>query len=553
MSNVELENRLKNIETRLSNIETVLRIIPKAAVNQQTSFEDASFNEPPLKPSAPPVYPAIEKKPGNWLGIIGIICFIFAAGFIIKLSIDSGWLTPVRQLGIATIFGIALIIMGFILMRSDREYAGLLPAAGIIVLYLTVFAAHQYYALISFGAAITIISVISGLCLYLYTLIKHDLYAIIAAVFAYLSPVILQLNVEAVFSIYYFLVCSIVFATLSIWVQSRLFAILAAYLAILVTAYVGLNLNQDHLIAFVLPLHFLIFATGTYLYTRQNKQELSVKEAWSFFPVLTIFYATEYYYINNIYPGLAPWISLGFAAVLIGIYFAAKKLSPTKILNSQAVIIAFTTLVLFHSIYLELLPIEFRPWLFVLFVLLLAFIPKNVSSTKNMNTFRIPLLAVCAIVVIEYVSMIFHLMEDGNLSWTIVSLASLASIWLILIMNKINFIKEEYKFSVLGAAHLLAITAFYQLTNSYGSLAVSASWLCYALFVVVFAFMSKDKVMAKSALVVLGFAAGKALLYDVSSAPTIVRILCLLLTGAVLYGSGFMMRKISGWDREYQK
>lgn len=53
--------------------------------------------------------------------------------------------------------------------------------------------------------------------------------------------------------------------------------------------------------------------------------------------------------------------------------------------------------------------------------------------------------------------------------------------------------------------------------------------------------------MARSALIVLSFAAGKVLLYDASSTPTVVRILCLLMTGVVLYGSGFLIRKIAGW------
>ena len=61
---------------------------------------------------------------------------------------------------------------------------------------------------------------------------------------------------------------------------------------------------------------------------------------------------------------------------------------------------------------------------------------------------------------------------------------------------------------------------------------------------------SAEPVPTKSAMLVLGFAAGKALLYDAASAPTTIRILCLLLTGAALYGSGFLIRKISGWKNE---
>ena len=67
-----------------------------------------------------------------------------------------------------------------------------------------------------------------------------------------------------------------------------------------------------------------------------------------------------------------------------------------------------------------------------------------------------------------------------------------------------------------------------------------------------FAFARRDDVMAKSALFVLGFAAGKALLFDAASASTVVRIFCLLLTGAVLYGCGLFMRKIGSWNPPQQ-
>ncbi len=79
---------------------------------------------------------------------------------------------------------------------------------------------------------------------------------------------------------------------------------------------------------------------------------------------------------------------------------------------------------------------------------------------------------------------------------------------------------------------------------------MSASWLIYAVAVMVLAFARRDEVMAKSALIVLALAAGKALLYDAAAAPTVVRILCLLLTGVVLYGCGLLMRRIGSWSKD---
>jgi hypothetical protein len=100
---------------------------------------------------------------------------------------------------------------------------------------------------------------------------------------------------------------------------------------------------------------------------------------------------------------------------------------------------------------------------------------------------------------------------------------------------------------LLVIAHLLAILGLWRLTSDINSLAVSASWLSYAVCVMVFSYKRKDPVMARSALLILTLAAGKTLLFDAAAAATIVRILCLLLTGLVLYGSGLLIRKTKEW------
>lgn len=91
------------------------------------------------------------------------------------------------------------------------------------------------------------------------------------------------------------------------------------------------------------------------------------------------------------------------------------------------------------------------------------------------------------------------------------------------------------------------ITTLYNQTHAQNSLAVSISWLIYAIAIIIFAFIRKDRLMANSALFVLGLAAGKALIYDAASTPTVVRIAYLLFTGVVLYASGYLFKKIAAW------
>ncbi|KTD45458.1 hypothetical protein Lqui_2929 [Legionella quinlivanii] len=533
-----LEQRLLLIEKRLGQIETILHLPVSEEISEETRVSERRTKEPARAP-----------KQGNWLGLVATLCFILAAGFIIKLSIESGWLTPERQIGLAFLFGALLIGSGFVFIAIDKYYASLLPAAGIIVLYLSNFAAHRLYFLISFETAIVLTSLISVLCITLYLKFRHDIYSIIAAIGSYLAPVVLNINANTLFSLYYFLICSLTYATISIWVESRILIVVAAYLSILVTGLIGLGLQMDSTIAIFLALHFLVFAIGTYLYSKYGAEPLTEKESWAFFPVLLIFYSMEYFYIDRAYPGLAPWVSIGFAAILCSLYLSARQWFPDRAISSRALVLAFSTIVFFHSFYLELLPDAFKPWLFVVIIVGIAFLPVRLLGEQRDGAFYLPSLAVFLILVIEYCSMLMHLLNNSTYSWVLVSFASFASLWLLITRHRSSLIqKKEYGLTLLLAAHLLGVSALYQFFHEISSLAVSASWLLYAVCVIGYAYFRQDKTMAKSALLILSVAAGKALLYDTASTPTVVRILCLILTGAVLYGCGLLMKRIASWQ-----
>jgi uncharacterized membrane protein len=78
------------------------------------------------------------------LGWGGAVAFALAASYLIRLAIDTGWLTPVRQVAFAAIAGLVLIGTGFALRNFDRQYAGLLPAGGIAILFLSIYGGHLY-------------------------------------------------------------------------------------------------------------------------------------------------------------------------------------------------------------------------------------------------------------------------------------------------------------------------------------------------------------------------------------------------------------------------
>ena len=294
-----------------------------------------------------------------------------------------------------------------------------------------------------------------------------------------------------------------------------------------------------------------VFALGTLAYSRRHQQSLNIEEAWCFLPVLLAFYAVEYYFLNRITPLFAPYISLLFALGLVLLGQLSRRYVTDR-QGSTMLIESFATLAAFHSFYLQILPDNLRGWLLVPIVMGAALSPVGIISRASLPR-PLPALALIAIAGIEYLSLLGQLINPSNdfrspVSTPLVVLLGLAVCaagWLLITRRRsLNWVETI----ILPATHVLALATLYRLTESVGELAISAGWLFYGAWVMLYGFRSQDRPIAKSALFILGLSAAKVLLYDISGAPSIMRILCLLLTGAVLYGCGILMRRINAWD-----
>lgn len=539
MDSIITDERLRALEQRLERIENALGVNRAPAPSATAPVPSVIAETQAVPPSS---------RSSTWLAIVAVLCFVLAAGFMIKLTVESGWLTPARQLIMAAMFGFALVGAGAVFRSRDRAYASYLPAAGVIVLYLASFAAYRFHGLLSFETALVASAAVSGFCVWLYTRVGDEIYALTAAIGTYVAPLLLGVGAQADFVLNYYVLCSVAFAVISAWLDTRLLAIAASYLAIGLTRYVGGGLAPETQ-AVCLALNFGAFLIATYLHTRQRGRALTEGEAWAFLPALLLFYSFEYQALEKILPAWAPWISLSFAAIVFALYFLARKFTAGSLKSGPAVW-AFVTVILFHSLYMELLPEDVRPWLFTAIMLIFAFWPERFAAKDPKDLPFFPAAALLIVLVAEYFVVLSRLWNSTEEFWLIVSGASFTSLWLAISFgNRKGTRLKELNLALLGAAHILAILGLYRLVHDFGSLEVSAVWLVYAVAVILFAMLLKDATMARSAMLVLALAAGKALLYDAASAPTLIRVLCLVLTGAVLYGCGFLLRRISHWNK----
>lgn len=535
------------MEKRIEALEESVR----ALVERLDRLEGRSIK--PKVEHLPPI-PSEPRAPlmsmGKFLAVVSVICFVLAGSFIVKLAIETGWLTPARQWLLTVSLGAALCGVGRYFEKINRDYRSYLSAAGIIVLYIASYSSSLYFNIVSQDVSLILGVVVSAIGLTLFNYHRSEVFSITSVVGTYFSLFLFDRSLGLVMSSSFFILWAAVFSWFSTHFKSRTVSLVASYHGIGLCALINqsvIDASDLKFVILVLAIQFLIFAYGVYQYSFKNNEKLSDKESWSYFPVLCFFYGVSYYFINILIPGLAPWIGLGFAVgLLLGYESIKKKIASADPLASRQMIYAFLAIVIFQAGYLELLPSAAKSWLLPLLIVISYVASKREDFPKTSKAFRIMGIAIGFI---EFFSLCGKLLNNAS-DWNGVFVA-LATIGLgtMYYLNMGRMIQNHVG-AFLSGLHILALLALYRIAQPYGSLVVSLAWATYAITILTLGFKKKDKILAKSSLLVLSAASLKALLYDAGNAPTMVRIFCLLLTGLLLYGTGLLFQKMQAWQEK---
>ncbi|MGH8214582.1 MAG: DUF2339 domain-containing protein [Rhodanobacteraceae bacterium] len=243
------------------------------------------------------------------LGWGGALAFLLAAAYVIRLGIDSGWLTPVVQVAAVVAGGIVLIGVGFGLRGSWERYAGYLPACGVVMLFLAIYGAHLHYELIGVKTAGLLVIAVCALSLWLCRAFNSDLYALFAAVGSYSAPFLLASATGSIMDlVVYYSAWGVVFSVYAIWYERRLIYLLAAYLALVGFDVIWHAHASDQWVAALVfqSVQFVIFGIATVWFSVRRRAPMDTVTAAAHLPALLLFYALQYYVLDRHLPALAP-------------------------------------------------------------------------------------------------------------------------------------------------------------------------------------------------------------------------------------------------------
>ncbi len=527
----EVLSSLKQIESRLDYLERRL------GVGQVQIDKAKSQTPPPLPKAAPAESPKAPEKPSNLLGIVGVCCLIVAMILLIKFSIDSGWLTPARQLVLAGLFGSALVSVPFFFQSKEKDYLSLLPAAGIVILHLTVYGGVYYHMILDPMIGTGLIWGIGFLSLWLLKKLNEDIYAILSIAGIYVGSILVRNSFQSFTGVAgHIFIWDIIFVHFAINLKKRFLIAISAYFALFLIAAFGVTvdtLSTDMAIqlATIQFLQIVIFMIGTALYSVWNNA-LKESEVIQLLPVFLFFYGLEFYYLDTINTQLATGFSIVFSGLILGTYASVKKKMTENSFESSRLIYAFVTVLLLHSIYF----VTFNELARVIAGLVILVFCGLKFETLNRNEFKGVLYLLC---LTSFCSMLIVLAGNGEISKEILTVAGI-------LYGAILFAgyKKSSQAALIAIANILVVVSITRIGDMFGEIVIGPLSVGYAFACLMYALKSSDKILAQASLPVIFFAIGRFVFFNFSSLSQIERIGSLIVMGGLIYVGGFVYRKI---------
>jgi len=152
---------------------------------------------PPPRPPRPPgaARPDLESVLGaNWLAKLGVAAIAIAVAFFLKYAFDSPWMGDTARVAVGVFGSVVMLALGQVLLAKPRyrSYAQVLSSGGIIILFLSIWAAYTLYHLIPFAAAFAVLAAAAVAASALAAANNTETVALLCIAGAFATPVLIR-------------------------------------------------------------------------------------------------------------------------------------------------------------------------------------------------------------------------------------------------------------------------------------------------------------------------------------------------------------------------
>jgi len=130
---------------------------------------------------------------GSWFSWVGIIAVTFGVAFALKYAFENEWVGPRTRVALGALGGLALLGVGERLRRRGmRPYAYVLSGGGLLILYLSIYAAYDFYGLLAQPVAFLLMTLVTAAAVMLSVRLDALPVAVLGLVGGFLTPALIS-------------------------------------------------------------------------------------------------------------------------------------------------------------------------------------------------------------------------------------------------------------------------------------------------------------------------------------------------------------------------
>jgi uncharacterized membrane protein len=331
---------------RISELESLItRLQSGPTVQSPPRPEPQPLPEPSTAAYANQIESIIGRR---WVGWAAITLILFATAFFFKYAFENRWIGELGRVAIGIIAGTGMCLAGFRYHKRDwRLFSQILTAGGIVLLYLSIYAAFGYYQLVGQKTAFIVLVILIAGTAVLARTYNAPAIAIMSLVGGFLNPVLLRSDQDQYQSLFAYLVALDVGALALLKRWRGLSSV--AYFGTQLLFWIWFNENYEpYKRAAVLVFQttvFLIFLVAHLGRDFIRREPATSEDALLLVVNPFVFFATAYSVLNATHHR---W--MGLFAIGMALFYASaaqmlrKRSSPREIMLLVAIALTFVAI-----------------------------------------------------------------------------------------------------------------------------------------------------------------------------------------------------------------
>jgi uncharacterized membrane protein len=334
---------------------------PPPAHTHASQVGDARQNAPTFGQARPKPRGDLEARiGGNWFNRIGIIAIAIGVAFFLKYAFDNQWIGPWGRVLTGVAIGFGFLIGGERMRPRYHNYAYGLTGGGVLILYLSIYAAHAFFSepLIGQLPAFVCMLMVTATASMLAARYNALPIAFLGLIGGFLTPILLSTGVDNQAGLFTYVtlldVGVLALAYSKQWRSLNHSAFVAT--ALMFAAWTLEWYAQEKLwtTIFFLTLFFIIFSALAVLYNVVNRRPTTWADLSLVFANGILYFGSSYMLLEEKYRG-----ALGLFAVLMSaFYFALGYFTRDRDREDQLLIHTFLGLGFLFAVLA--VPIQFN-------------------------------------------------------------------------------------------------------------------------------------------------------------------------------------------------